>query len=231
MVERVEKFKLLGVWLHEELRNHEHLNSRKDKSTKSSFQLNKVGFSNYKMKFNTKAHLYKAYCRSTLTYGLENVYLNKQDLNELAKYEAKILKASLRVSKRSSTTRVMRILGIESIEKTLIQRKLGFFIQLMNNVVTSNLIGILINLNKLHECSLIREICDQYLNVNTNQITSIKEIRKLTVLKYNEMIKYKNLGRENSAEDRAVVYLLGNRSKLNNNLINNYLQYNIFDKQ
>jgi hypothetical protein len=77
--------------------------------------------------------LYQTYCRSTLTHGLENLSLNSKEIDELKKHEAKIIKASLKVGKRSSNSKVLRIIGMDHIDEVIKKRKLSFFLRLIQN--------------------------------------------------------------------------------------------------
>ena len=83
-----------------------------------------------------KTFLIRTFCRSKMTYGIENVSLTKKDINDLKVAEGKILKRALGLSKYASTTAVQQALELGTTEDILKLEKLKFFLRLLENSVT-----------------------------------------------------------------------------------------------
>ena len=85
----------------------------------------------------TALHLFKVGVSSTLTYGCASIYINKSQLVNLDKYQVKLIKQCLGLKCRTSTTGLMKALGIEYISSTIKQSSLDLLkVCLLNNSKT-----------------------------------------------------------------------------------------------
>ncbi len=218
-IEQVHNFKLLGYWFNDKLKSHDHINNRITKCRNSSFALNKLGFSTYKMKYGIKTFLYNTYCRATLKYGIENTHFNQTQLKLLQTQEGIILKRALMLSKYSSTTKLFKALEIEPITSIIKSHKLKFILRLAENQLTKRLLDNQCkDYDHLHKESLVKDVIVNYLTepgdiTNSDQlINKIKD--ELSEIKSNEL--------EDEIEN--IKYLLCNRNKYNNASLVHMLQ-------
>ena len=82
-ITRVERMKYLGVEISDDFRNESHIAKRKQSLYVSVNKLNQSGLNTDNISPMAKAQLYKTFLRPVLMYGLENLKLNKTQLNEL----------------------------------------------------------------------------------------------------------------------------------------------------
>ncbi len=132
-IETCKKFKLLGVWLQDNLQNKEQIKMRKFAAFNASYALNNLGFDNKTMPVDLKLQLITIYCRSTLLYGMAGCDINKGEMDELQRTEAMILKRSLGLSKYSRTGIINRALAVRSMVDTIKERKLSLLVRLTQN--------------------------------------------------------------------------------------------------
>lgn len=122
----MSNFKFLGVWLDEKLDNQLHLKAKKAAAMAASYKLAKHGLLNKEMSADLKAFLIRTFCRSRMTYGLENVFLTKKDIGDLKVVEGKIIKRALMLSKFTSTSTIQQALKLGETDDLIKLQKLIF---------------------------------------------------------------------------------------------------------
>jgi hypothetical protein len=223
IVERVTTFKFLGYWVNDILKEEEHINIRLEKSRNVTYALTKLGFWNYKMKYNIKSFLYCAYSRATLKYGFENVFFTQTQLKKIKTQECLLLKRALMLPKNTSNTKLTQALNIPDIEKSIKIRKLKFIKQLLDNGLTRRIIEKQVSdAGKIHKHSLIKDVLDNYI---TNDHENVDNLAKLNEVITREIEHTTNKLDANNTDDiENIRYLLRNRNKLNNLTLVNLLQ-------
>ncbi len=116
---------------------------------------------------------------------------------------------------------------MDSIDKVLKTRKLSFFLRLIQNKCTRDLIKFQFERMQFHEFGFVKNLCEIYLNFDLNPSTNWLELYKRVQQEKDSSDSNRN-NQYNTEEDEAIRYLLKNRSKLNNQIINNLLRYSIF---
>lgn len=184
-IKKFEKIKYLGIYLNRKNNNNDQVETRIKSAFKASISIKKLECENEKLKVKIKTHLYKAFVRPVLTYGLENYVLNKKQIRKLQTTEGTIIKRMLNLNYKSRTTSLLSAIGLEKIELNLKKRKLGFFKRALNNNLTKEIIdGVELNeTTKLSKKSIIKEIfeiieCEEkdYLSMAIeNEIENTKE--------------------------------------------------------
>jgi hypothetical protein len=223
IVERVNRFKFLGYWVNEISKEEDHINIRMEKSRNTTYALNKIGFLNYKMKYDIKGFLYCAYGRATLKYGFENTYFTQTHLKKIRTQECLLLKRALMLPKNVSNTKLLKALDINDIEDAVKIRKLKFVKQLMNNRLTARIITAQIaTIESAHKHSLIRDVVENYLAKPLHDVNSTNKLLELIEYEIDQNNKIEDLAEKEETEN--VRYLLGHRNKLNNLTLINILQ-------
>ena len=92
-----------------------------------------------------KAFLYKTHCRPILYYGVENLTFLKKDIKNLQTAEATLVKMSHRLHRTSKTKKLLTAVGVEPADLKINKIKLGFFIRIMLNEFTRELMTTLIS--------------------------------------------------------------------------------------
>lgn len=87
-----------------------------------------------------KAHLFKKYICPTLTYGIENMELNGNELLEFKKVEGNAIKRLLRILSRRKTTDLVNSLNIQQTNRYLIRMKLNSVLRLDKNDYTRSVL-------------------------------------------------------------------------------------------
>ncbi len=220
VIEKVDRFKFLGFELTSNMKYYEHVSHRINKSRNVTYALNKLGINSFKLKPNIKTFLYKAYARSILTYGFENVYFNGKLLKEVTTYESLTIKRLLHLPKYCSTSKLYLAIGLTPIDIVIKKQKLRFIARLYNNELTRQVLeDQCLRINSLHKQSLITEIIELYLSKPTILINNLDTLMLATK---------EELGRINrreivTDEIKNIKFLLENRSKYNNETLINLL--------
>ena len=71
----------MGVEINEDLRNNLHLEKKRTKSLAAFYILKELGLTSDCISIKMKAQMYKTFIRPVLLYGLENLGLNKTEID------------------------------------------------------------------------------------------------------------------------------------------------------
>ena len=115
---------------------------------KATYSLYHTGLLDKAMDIKTKLFIYKAYCRPSLTYGLELIDLNEKNMNMLRTDEGIIIKRILSISKRSKTTLSYQTMQVLEIFYLCILMKWKLMRRLESHEYTKQIIHEIINLNR-----------------------------------------------------------------------------------
>jgi hypothetical protein len=132
--------KYLGMWFTNTLTNKRHLDERRIMAIRMSYNLTNCGFNSHMMKIKLKTYLYKIYCQPIMTYGLENLTLNKTELKKLQAAESLIIKKALQLGKFCQSTILMKSVNLESMYDRIIINKLKLLKRLATNNFTMKIL-------------------------------------------------------------------------------------------
>lgn len=99
--------KYLGVEISDDFRNESHISKRKQSLYASVNKLNQSGLNTDNISPLAKAQLYKTFLRPVLMYGLDNLKLNKTQLNEIRRMESNTIKRLIGIPNRCHSTELL----------------------------------------------------------------------------------------------------------------------------
>jgi hypothetical protein len=184
VLKRVKSMRYFGLILNEKLTNGDHINSRKQQAIIANIRLNKYWYCNKKMKPTLKSVLYKCFTRSVLLYGMENLKLRQKEIKTIQTQEAKLIKRSLQLAKRTHNTNLLYALDLDPIEQRHNNTKCKFMMRLQDNDYTKRLLTDLVEYyidgyNYINKESMITEILD-LLQIDTyDEDTIAPELLKI----------------------------------------------------
>jgi hypothetical protein len=153
-------------------------------------------------------------------YAMECSNLNKEEINELKKFEGNLIKKINNLSTHCKTRHVLYAMNLCPIELALIKRKLGFTIQLLMNELTSKIV-------LARKSEMIEEVI-QYVGHAWSQTPYNKNAEKIKIIiKIKEKLKtIYNIEKtiKESNKTKAVQILLKNRTFENNDALHFILE-------
>ena len=121
--------------------------------------------------------MYKTAIQPILTYGCSTIKLKPNDIDELEKVQASLIKAALGLSKYSRNTPILRALKIKKIGRILDERHLSLTRAALHNTSKSRTFY----LHIMHKCQY------QHMNKHCNLLQRSKQIcnsKGIMLLKY-----------------------------------------------
>ncbi len=91
--------------------------------------------------------MYKTYVMSVLTYGLDIIILNKQQLTKIKRTETNCVKNILNISLYCKNTALLKACNITTLENHLYKAQLSLFKRLNENQFTKSITDEFENLN------------------------------------------------------------------------------------
>ena len=140
VLEKVSKFKFLGMWITSNYSNKEHIKSRKKSAMAALADVKLLGFNKPFLNIGLKKLLFNTYVSSRIMYALENCHLKDTDINEIETIEANLLKRSLGLSTTSYTTELFAAMSIKTFRQAYEIRQASFLSQLTQNEITSKVV-------------------------------------------------------------------------------------------
>ena len=137
--------------------------------------------------------------------------LSQIAIEKLSKFESRILKRALNVSKYSGNSKILAAMEIMPLESLLKIQKIRLLTQLLRNELTVNIIRYQTqNWHEVQEESLVKQVLDS-LNYNIDNLNLFNNDFLITL--NNEISHIKNMSfiNQNTPEARAIRHLLNNR--------------------
>jgi hypothetical protein len=103
------------------------------------FRLNEAGYDE-NLDTSTITQLYKKYNWPTLLFGIENLNLNINQTDRITKFENALIKKSLQFAPFHHTDHLLDALKLNNMDEKLHVIRLSFFLRLLNNSFTRELI-------------------------------------------------------------------------------------------
>ncbi|CAF0770383.1 unnamed protein product [Brachionus calyciflorus] len=121
-----------------------------------------------------KSHIFKAFIRPILMYGIETTNLTKSEINDLRITEGIIIKRMIRVSNRCSTRNLFLDLNITPTKTFIENSKTEFLTRLIDKKLTNEIIEEMIEVNGIKDMwNSISHILDESEINNTQNIKLI----------------------------------------------------------
>jgi hypothetical protein len=219
-IERVQKFKYLGVWIDGDIKAAEHV-EEKVVSTVSAFNsMRKIGITNFSTSYSLKSFIYKVYCRPILYYGVENLRLLKGDTKKIQSTEATLIKYALNLSKTSRTNKLILAMNLEPAIERIERIKLNFFMRIMKNEATASIMESIIDEYKLNgDRRLIKNSLLGFLIESVGEGVLVKEERvALIKSKLNELKESRKVAMRCGVVD-SIRTCLENRDEINDKML------------
>jgi hypothetical protein len=140
LIEKVDRFKLLGVWTMSNGSNREHVTRRLRAAYAPIPGLNELGLNDPKTAPEIIGTLISTYVRPRLLYGTEAIEMNGQETDDLIKCEARIIKRAMDLPNNCHNSELYEIIGITPPGWAMKKRKISFFMQLIENKITRDLL-------------------------------------------------------------------------------------------
>ena len=165
-IQNMDEINYLGAILCYDSKRHRNL--RATRCRRAFYSLQSAGLCQDGVKPKIKSYLWKAALQPILTYGNDCIGLSKADFNELDKVQAKLIKASLGLSKYMRTTPLLQALAVDSVSKLADINCMKLFRSIMfNSSRSANFYTYMLSRSKNHNVlsNRVYNICDS-MNFN-----------------------------------------------------------------
>jgi hypothetical protein len=139
-IEKVYKFKFLGMIVTSDNSSKYHIEHRKQIARFGSSDLDKIGLKNSLLDPEMKGMLIQTLIRSKLSYGLENIELSQSSLKSLERFENNIIKSYFNLPRRSYTKPVLEIANVRPLGEAVEARRINMVLQLLSNELTQEIL-------------------------------------------------------------------------------------------
>jgi hypothetical protein len=145
IIPKVEEITYLGVKINNKLSFNDHAIEKFVEVQKSVFSLSFLGLQPGALSPQLQSFIYKTYCLSQFTYGLETSVLNKDTRDYLNICQNNLLRQILGLHKYCHMSNILKCLRLYSFEDLYISSKLSFLNSIKQNKITSNIFSYLCN--------------------------------------------------------------------------------------
>ena len=175
LINSVENIDYLGVNINENLESDSYMCDKFKNVQKSVFSLSFLGLKPMGVSPNLQSFIYKTYCLSTFTYGLETTTLLKTTRDYLNICQNNLIRQIVGLRKYCRMSNIRKCLKVFDFEQLYIFSKLSFINTLINNEISFNIMNFLktkINDNKKGSKSFNSDLIllSKYFNVESTQI-------------------------------------------------------------
>jgi len=206
ILNEVNEIEYLGFIINSKLDSNEIACKKFRNIQKSIFSLSFLGLKPNSINPKLQAFIYKTYCLSTFTYGLENMTLNAMSKDFLNVSQNKCLRQIVGLKKFCRMSNILKCLKIFNFEQLYIYYKLNFINTISNNDISSNIFSYLIN-NRGHNQksnSIKKDFC-----IIENFFNSKIDIISKNCKTYKIILK-KQLSIKNNGICNTILYCLNN---------------------
>jgi hypothetical protein len=145
LITYVEEITYLGVKINNKLNFNENAIEKFLEVQKSVFSLSFLGLQPKSLSPKLQSFIYKTYCLSQFTYGLETSVLNKDTRDFLNICQNNVLRQILGLHKNCHMSNILKCLRLYSFEDLYVSSKLSFLNSIKQNKITSNIFSLLCN--------------------------------------------------------------------------------------
>ena len=137
IIPKTDKITYLGVIIDNKLDFNANTIEKFSNVQKAIYSLSFLGLRPNSISPHLQSFIYKTYCLSQFTYGLETTVLNKETRDYLNISQNNILRQVLGVHKYCHMSRILKCLKVFNIEDLYIYSKLSFLNSIQQNIITS----------------------------------------------------------------------------------------------
>jgi hypothetical protein len=145
LISKVDEIIYLGVKINNKLSFNDHAIEKFVEVQKSVFSLSFLGLQPGALSPQLQSFIYKTYCLSQFTYGLETSVLNKDTRDYLNICQNNLLRQILGLHKYCHMSNILKCLRLYSFEDLYISSKLSFLNSIKQNKITPNIFSYLCN--------------------------------------------------------------------------------------
>ena len=219
LIPKVENIVYLGVKIDNKLNFNCTAIEKFNNVQKAVYSLSFLGLKPDSVSPHLQSFIYKTYCLSQFTYGLETTVLNKDTRNYLNICQNNILRQVLGIQKFCHMTNILKCLKIFKFEDLYIFSKLSFLKSVKHNEITSLIFASLCNTMRNNRSkSFVQDISVLEKRFDSN----IGEIY-LECESYKSLLK-KSLDKRDGIADSINTCLNFYKSKTYKNILNNLIK-------
>jgi len=191
-LEKVENIKFLGAYLTTKLSSKLHVNTKVNSAIFKINTLNKSGFNSKYASYKTKMVQYKMFIRPLLLHDAENQFFNKGLYDLIQTTESSLIKKSYGLCPLlTRSTDLNRAHTLDSIRSRIFKIKANFFLRLLKNNFTLQIVNELLNDKGATESkqSLVGYLMNELNHYDTDIswiVMKIKDRVKLNNIEYDE---------------------------------------------
>jgi hypothetical protein len=137
IIPETTQFKYLGLMINNKLDFNQTIIENFDKVRKAVFSLTAFGMKPNGLTPHTKAFLYKTYCRTKGTFGIEAITLNEKTINNLDVMQNNLLRISIGLYSRCKISSILKALYLDKIKDLYLKQKIKFIRRLKQNELTN----------------------------------------------------------------------------------------------
>ena len=178
-IREVSDFIYLGLPIGDTLAKNSFLEKKMSKVERAFYSLYGIGCKPHALNPKTIAFLYKQFCQSIFRYGLDNLFVNNNQLLNFNTRQNILIKRALGLSKFCKTTPLFQVLKVESMKQLYYKHKIFMYKQVVNNTVSSEIFFFLKDHYdgiKAPIDSLIRQLKE--VEVSTKTEDSLSDLKK-----------------------------------------------------
>jgi len=219
LIPKVDSLIYLGVKIDNKL-NFSGISIEKfSKVQKAVYSLSFLGLKPNSISPHLQSFIYKTYCLSQFTYGLETTVLNKETRNYLNICQNNILRQILGIQKFCHMSNILKSLKIFNFDDLYIFSKLSFLNSIKQNEITSHIFSNLCNIKRNNRSkSFVQDILVLEKRFNSN----IRDIY-LECKPYKLLLK-KSFDLKDGIADSINTCLINFKSKSYKNILNNLIK-------
>ena len=219
LISKVDSIIYLGVTIDSQLSFNEYAIEKFSKVQNKVFALSFLGLKSNTIPPHLQSFIYKTYCLSQFTYGLESSVLNKTTRDYLSICQNNILRQILGIHSRCHMSKILKSLKIFSFEELYVFSKLCFLNSIKQNTVTSAIFsGLSVTVRNNRSKSFVQDI-----KVLENRFSSKIEDIYLECLSYKKLLK-KSFEMEDGIADSINTCLIFYKSKTYKNILENLIK-------
>ncbi|CAF1009096.1 unnamed protein product [Brachionus calyciflorus] len=140
VIKHTHGFKYLGVEFDDDHSDTIHIKKRKKAAQLALARLRNLEIITDQTNAYLKGHLYKTFIMPVLFYGFENINITRSNVNNIKRFESKIICSIYNIPSRCRTSNLRLINNINSTENRLKLIQIEFFGRLLENQYTKDVL-------------------------------------------------------------------------------------------
>jgi hypothetical protein len=143
-IPEVQEFKYLGLNINNKLDFNKTILENFEKVGKAVFSLSSFGMKPNGLSPQTKAFLYKTFCRTKGTYSIDAVTLNERTIGKLDKMQNNLLRIIIGMNSKCKMSSILSALYVDKIKDLYVIQKVKFIDRLRGHELTERILNFLL---------------------------------------------------------------------------------------